>query len=329
RPRPFQREALHLLRIARIRENPCHEIARADRLVLRHPCPEMIVRLADRMTEFETQIAGTELHAVAEGDVRIDPRVRAEAARQRRRAILVAFAHAHAQFLRGRELARIDGEIIAIGEFVTTKAWAHILMADDLRARAVALARLANESTRAAHMVRMAMRVADMRHRLVGPFAERLQHPTAKGLKARIEKNKPVARTKGDDMGEGFHKRDAIRHFRQFRRRTVDQASAFINVVVDEAGGCCEKIGHDGAPFLIRERLAGREGSTMIFPRDSARRNCRVSAGLSAAAAVRAFWRSSCPARASRQSSSPASPQACPSPQNSAASASAWSAPRG
>ncbi len=50
RPRPFKREALHLLRIARIGENPCDEIARTNGLVLRHPGPEMVIRLANGVT---------------------------------------------------------------------------------------------------------------------------------------------------------------------------------------------------------------------------------------------------------------------------------------
>src|SRR5690606_18726949 len=159
---------------------------------------------------------------------------------------------------------------------------------------------------------------------------ERFQHPAAKRLKARIEKDKTVARAKGDDMGKGFHKRDAIRHFRQFCRRTIDEAGAFIDVIIDEAGGCCEKIGHDcGTPLLIRRRLAGREGSTMIFLPNSVGRNWSMSAALSAGVAGRAFWRSSCPACASRRSSSPAFRQDGLSPLNSATSALGWSTPYG
>jgi hypothetical protein len=249
RLRPFEREALHLLRVAGIRKNPGDEIARADRFMFRHPGPEMIVRLADGMAQLEAEIAGAELHRLAEGDVGIDPGIGTEAAGRRRRAVLVALAHAHAQFGGGGELARIDGEVVAVGELVAAEAREHVLVAGDARARTTLFAGLADEGAGAADMVGMAMRVADMGDRLVGPFAQRLQNALPESLEARVEEDEAVAGAEGDDMGEGLDEGDTVRNLGKLRRRTVDEARAFIEVVVDVARGGREKIGHVSLPF--------------------------------------------------------------------------------
>ena len=112
------------------------------------------------------------------------------------------------------------------------------------------VASLADEMIGAAHMVGMAVGVANIRHRLIGPAAQGLQHAAAEGLKARVEQHQPVTGLEGHDMRKGFNERDAIAEFRQFHRRAVDEARAFVNVIVDEFRRQSQKIGHGISPQI-------------------------------------------------------------------------------
>ncbi len=46
-------------------------------------------------------------------------------------------------------------------------------------------------------------------------------------------------------MGKGFDQRDAIAQLRQFHGRAIDEARAFVNVVVDKAFRQRQQIGHE------------------------------------------------------------------------------------
>jgi len=98
-------------------------------------------------------------------------------------------------------------------------------VADNAGTARALFAGFADEGARAADVIGMAMRVADVGDRLVGPFAQRGENPLAEGFEARVEKDEAVAGAESNDMGEGLDQRDAVGDLGKLRRRTVDEAA--------------------------------------------------------------------------------------------------------
>ena len=214
---PLDRIALHLLRIAGVREIPDEKVTGADRLVLRYPRPRVVVGLALGVAEVEFESTDAQREAVAVGDVGF----RAVAG-QKAAGIAAECLTAPRE---AAKLARIDREVVAVGQIVAIEPARHVFVAGDGWPRRAAVRRIGQEGAASADMIDVAVRVDQCIEARLGPAANCIDDARAALRAAGIEHHEPVVGIEQYRMRKRLDHRDARRDLGEFVVDAIDRAS--------------------------------------------------------------------------------------------------------
>ena len=186
RARPFERIALHLLRITGVRGGPDEEVSGAEHPALGDPGPGVIVGLAAAVPQGEAHPANLEVERVAVGRVGV---------------AVVGWPDE----ARDAELARVDGPVIPRRQAVAVEAGGNPLVRDHARRRPALPPCLLLEGRQAEDVVDVPVREDRGVERPAVPAADRGVELASERGAARVDQDQTRAGLEGRDVREGRH----------------------------------------------------------------------------------------------------------------------------
>ena len=202
---PFERVALHLVGIARVRHRRDDQIADHRQPPRRHPDPGRVIRLAHRVMQFDRLARQVKKLFIAINQVGVAERLGAEESLGSERAA---------------ELEPIDMPLPSAGQRVAFEAGGDVGVRPDFRPRMPARERVGNERRGAEGVIAVAMRIDEKRERLLADLANRAHRHRAHQLRAGIDDDYLAAPVCERDVGEAVEHRDSrLEHFELSHQR--------------------------------------------------------------------------------------------------------------